>query len=134
MSFPFPVEPILRAVNPRACDGGKQQYVLERDFSYDSSAFGRITAPEGMQTDFASVPRVIWSYLSPEDPCILWGSLIHDYLYAVGGQLALRRLTRAECDSVLREAMLVCGARSTQAAVVYRCLRAFGGGHWPNFP
>lgn len=129
MTFPFPSEPVLRAVPPRVCDG-KQQYVLVEDFTYQSAAFGPIVAPAGMFTDFASVPRLVWSYLSPEDPCILYGSLIHDFLYKTGGRLPLRTLTRAESDEVLREAMLACGARITQAAVVYRCLRMFGGAHW----
>lgn len=129
MTSAFASEPVLRAAHPSACRG-KQQYMLVEDFHYTSSAFGPITAPAGMVTDFASVPRLVWTYLSPEDPCILFGSLIHDFLYAVNGRLALRTLTRAECDEVLREAMLASGARSTQAAVVYRCLRMFGGGHW----
>jgi hypothetical protein len=131
VSFPFPVEPVLRAVNPNVCDG-RQQYVLVEDFPYQSAAFGAIVAPTGMTTDFASVPRIVWSYLSPEDPVILFGSLIHDYLYSVLGRLPLRTLTRSECDSVLREAMLACGARATQAAVVHRVVRLFGGSHWKS--
>ncbi len=133
MSFPFPSEPILRAVNPHACRG-KQLYVLERDFSYESPVFGLITAPAGMATDFASVPRIVWSYLSPEDPAVLFASLIHDHLYGVFGRLPTRRLTRAECDAVFREAMLACGARSTQAAIAHRAVRLFGGSHWKHSP
>jgi len=129
MSFPFPSDPVLRAVNPRACRG-KQLYVLEQDFAYNSQAFGLITAPAGMATDFASVPRIAYSYISPESPAILFAAIIHDFLYGVFGQLPNRRLTRAECDSVLREAMLACGARPTQAAVVHRAVRMFGGSHW----
>lgn len=121
----FPTELHIRAVPAKVCRG-KQLYVLERDFAYESQAFGPITAPAGMETDFASVPRLVWTYLSPEDPCILYGSIIHDYLYQCGGRLPLRTLSRADADEVLREAMLVCGARSTQAAVVYRVLRMFG--------
>lgn len=128
---PFPAPLIIRALPPAACDDGRrQQYVLEQDFAFLSTAFGPITAPAGMLTDFASVPRLVWTYLSPEDPCILYGSIIHDWLYQQGGRLPLRRLTRAECDAVLREAMLASGARPTQAAVVYRVLRLFGAGNF----
>ncbi len=123
----FPVSLVIRALPPEACPGGRQLYALERDFIFQSVAFGSITAPAGLLTDFASVPRLVWAYLSPEDPCILYGSIIHDYLYQRGGRLPLRRLTRAEADAVLREAMLDCGARPAQAAIVHAALRLFGG-------
>lgn len=129
----FPQEPILRVVHPKACRG-KQMYVLERDFAYQSRAFGAIVAPAGMATDFASIPRLAYTYISPESPQILWASVIHDYLYGVLGQLPLRRLTRAECDAVLREAMLECGARPTQAWLVYQAVRLGGGSHWKSLP
>lgn len=122
--FPFPL--VVRALPPEQCAGNRQRYELERDFLYLSPAFGTFTAPAGMLTDFASVPRLVWSYLSPEDPCILYGSIIHDLLYQRGGRLEHRTYTRAECDAVLREAMLACRARPTQAAVVHRVLRLFG--------
>lgn len=131
MSFPFQFDPVLRAVNPLVC-GKTQQYILEQDFAYDSPAFGRITAPAGMATDFASIPRVAWTWLSPEDPGVLFASLIHDYLYGVFGVLPTRTLTRAECDAVLREAMEACGASATQAEVVYRAVRMFGSSHWKS--
>lgn len=129
MSFPFPKEPVLRAINPKACKG-KQQYVLAEDFIYESPAFGSIVVPAGTPSDFASAPRVAWVYLSPEDPAILYASVVHDYLYSRRGKLPLRTLTRAECDEVLREAMVACGARKSQAAVAYRAVRMFGGSHW----
>lgn len=127
--FPSPL--VIEALTPLDCDN-RQSYVLKQDFAYFSPAFGQIAVPSGLLTDFASVPRLVWSYLSPEDPCILFGSIVHDWLYQQGGKLPLRTLSRAECDSVLREAMLICGARPTQAAVVYRSLCLFGGGHWPK--
>jgi hypothetical protein len=127
-SFPAPL--VIRAVPPDQIVRGQQQYVLEQDFAYLSPAFGPITAPAGMRTDFASVPRLVWTYLSPEDPCILYGSIIHDYLYQHGGRLPLRRLARAECDAVLHEAMLASGARPTQAVVVHLVLRLFGSSNF----
>ncbi len=132
MTWPFTSELLIRALPPRFCREGRQQYVLEQDFAYLSPAFGPITAPAEMVTDFASVPRLVWTYLSPEDPCILYASIIHDFLYQNGGKLPLRRLTRAESDEVLREAMLACGARSTQAAVVHGVLRLFGASNFNN--
>lgn len=129
----FPLEPILRVKHPRACRG-KQLYVLERDFTYISPAFGDIIAPAGMSTDFASIPRIAYSYISPESPQILWPAIIHDALYATSGVTESRTFTREEADAVLREAMLACGARKTQAWLVHKAVRMFGGGHWKSLP
>lgn len=132
MNSPFPAQLMIRAVPPEDCRGNRQEYVLERDFAYYSKAFGAITAPAGMSTDFASVPRLVWAYLSPEDPCILYGSIIHDFLYQSGGRLPLRRFTRAEADEVLREAMTASGARPAQSFVVHRALRLFGAANFKS--
>lgn len=125
----FPDRLVLEPLSPAVCDG-KQKYFVREPFTYRSAAFGCIIVPSALITDFASVPRLVWSYLSPEDPCILFASVVHDYIYTVRGEVPGRTLTRADADAVLREAMLVCGARSTQAAVVHRMVRMFGGSHW----
>jgi hypothetical protein len=126
---PFPKDPVLRAINPLVCKNG-QMYVLERNFIYNSAKYGPIEVPEGMPTDFASIPRIVWTYLSPEDPAILFASIVHDYLYSVGGVTMDEKFTREEADEILREAMLASGARSTQAEVVHKCVRFFGASHW----
>ncbi len=133
MPAAFPVSLVIRALPPEGCGGSRQRYELERDFVFRSKAFGTLTVPAGLLTDFASVPRLVWTYLSPEDPCILFASIVHDWLYSVRGHLPLRRLTRAECDAILHEAMLVCGARRRQAWLAHRAHRAvrlFGGSRW----
>lgn len=126
---------VIRALAPselKARGLSKQNYSLVADLAYESDAFGPIVIPAGTVTDFASVPRIAYTYISPESPAILYASVVHDYLYGVHGKLPLRRLTRAECDWVLREAMLICGARPTQAWLVYKAVRLFGGSHWKD--
>lgn len=108
-----------------------QIYVVTSELRYESAAFGVLIVPAGMETDFASVPRIAWAYLDPEDPAILYASVVHDYLYGINGNVGGRPpLTRGECDGVLREAMLASGARRSQAAVVWAAVRSFGGSHW----
>ena len=119
----------LRAWPPAA---PKQYYTLLSDLVYESDLFGTITAPAGLGTDFASIPRAAYSLLDPEDPVICYPSVIHDYLYAFQGKTNGRIFTREEADSVLREAMLASGATSVQAAIVYRAVRLFGGSHWKS--
>lgn len=121
----------LRAFScPDELRSSPQLYMLTSDLIYQSDLFGVVTAPGGITTDFASIPRIAWTYLSPEDPCILYPSVIHDYLYQVNGKLPDRTLSREDCDNLLAEMMAVCGARWGQKKVVLQVVRLFGASHW----
>lgn len=111
-------------------------YTLLEDFVYESDLLGRLVAPVGMITDFASIPRIAWRYIDPNDAGVADPSVIHDYLYTLAGVLPDgRKYTREQADLVLREAMGACGARADQRAVVYSAVRLFGGTHWnPTAP
>jgi len=108
----------------------RQIYVLMEDFIYESNLFGRITVPKGFKTDFASIPRFAWRYIDPEDPCILYASVVHDYLYSLAGKMGEVVFARNLADRVLSEAMEISGARVDQRAIVYRLVDWFGGSHW----
>ena len=41
----------------------------------------KITAPSGLETNLASIPRPLWALISPTD--LARSSVIHDYLYGV---------------------------------------------------
>lgn len=101
-------------------------------FAYESALLKTaIVVPASFVTDFASVPRATKAYLDGDAPQILYPSVIHDWLYRMGGSLPDGLCyTRQEADAVLREAMLACGARWTQAAVVYAAVRVGGVFHW----
>ncbi len=110
---------------------GRQVYLLTEDFIYDSNILGRIVVPAGFKTDFASIPRIAWRYLDPEDPAILYISVVHDYLYSVLGRLIDGRVfTREQADLILPEGMEISGARIDQRTVAFRMVRWFGSGHW----
>ena len=110
------------------------KYTLLADLVYESQKFGRLVAPAGLVTDFASIPRIAFTWLDPEAPVIRLPSVIHDYLYSVSGRVGRIAFTREMADEILRESMLACGARFTQAAVVHRAVRLFGGSHWKLSP
>lgn len=123
----------LRAFTPcqiREFKSPVQLYRMLSDLTCVIPNFGRITVPAGFVTDFASIPRIAWTWLSPEDPVVLFPSIIHDFLYSVRGDLSGRTLTRAECDEILRMAMLACGARRSQAWVVHQAVRFGGESRW----
>lgn len=133
-AFPLPL--VLRALAPEevaSAESPRQLYQLREEFRFLSAEFGEIAIPIGFVTDFASIPRLAFAYLDPEDPVILFGSVVHDYIYTRRGDLGLGTkftFTRADADKVLREAMLLCGARKAQAWVVYQAVRLGGGSHW----
>lgn len=110
-------------VSPLA-DG--KTWVLHDSFSYDVGSEGSgdtITVPHGFMTDFASVPRPLWWWLSP------WGkhgnaAVIHDYLYWV--QLRSRR----EADDIFLEAMTVLEVHGFDKRLMYWTVRLFGGFAW----
>lgn len=133
---PFPLPLVLRAFAPaelESIESPRQLYELREDFVYESPAFGTIHVPAGFKTDFASIPSFALWYVNDDAPQILFASVVHDYLYTQRGDLGRGTnliLSRAACDSVLREAMLASGARKAQALVVYYAVRAGGGSHW----
>lgn len=130
----FPDKLRLEALTPEELRARKSKRMIWRllePFTYHSSKFGSIHIPAGFEWDGASVPRILWSYLDPEDPCVLRASLVHDWLYSIAGRFALRApLTRENSDEVFREVMILDDARPRQAAVAFWVVRAFGGSHW----
>ncbi len=129
----FPTRPLLSALSAaevKAAKSAVQLYQLEREFRYNSELAGTVVVPQGFVTDFASIPRGVWTLIDPEDTCILYGSIVHDYLYAIGGKLSSKKLERVDADKVLREAMNYCGAGVALQDAVYDAVRIFGGSHW----
>ena len=121
----------LRAADVAAQGSVAQLWTLLAPFAYISPTLGTITAPEDFQTDLASVPKAVWNILSPEDPCILYGSIIHDYLYSLSGVLPDGRIvTKDQADALLRETILLNGGSHLVAEGVYLAVKEFGGSHW----
>lgn len=126
-----PIFAALRPDDPKVREAGRQLYRLTQNFLCVTERFGAITAPAGLLTDRASIPRFAFAWTAPDDPAILYPSVIHDALYESQGVLPDRPpLSREDADVLLRDLMVICGARKTQAEVVYRAVRLFGGSRW----
>lgn len=77
----------------------------------DSDDSELVIVPPGFETDFASVPRIVWSWIAP------WGrhgraAVVHDFLYQLGSVTnptdgTVRRPGRLEADRIFRHAMAV---------------------------
>lgn len=76
-------------------------WVLDSPLVYQSDILGRVTAPAGFETDFASVPRLPIIYAA-------WGdrahreAVIHDYLYRID---SIPPATFDQANNVFLEAM-----------------------------
>jgi hypothetical protein len=115
--------------------------VLITPFVFLSELLGEIVVEAGFDTDYASVPRPLWS-LYPPDASYTEAAIIHDGLYwhqhtaePTEANLAAglaRPVTRAQADAVFLEAMVALGVPVVRRRVLYRAVRVGGGRAWEN--
>ena len=84
-----------------------------------------VVVPSGFDTDLASIPRVLWSFLAPTHSSYIAASILHDYLYA-----CTTELTRYQVDSVFYNAMRDNKVPVSTALKMYYAVRIFGGRHY----
>jgi hypothetical protein len=82
-----------------------------------------ITVPAGFVTDFASIPRPIWTVL-PKWEKYGPAAVVHDYLYWS------QDVPRAQADRYFREAMADSHVRSLKRRAIYGAVRLFGTLSW----
>lgn len=93
-----------------------------------------LEVPAGFVTDFASIPRALWTIIPPRGrynrPAI-----IHDFLYrfAPTDPQTGVACTQQRADAVLREACENCDDRFTQRWAIYLGLRAGGWLTWRRY-
>lgn len=86
-----------------------------------------VTVPAGFESDGASVPRLLWSSISPRlDPRTLRGAVVHDYLY----RTAPENWTRKEADTLFYEFIREDGLSWWAAKKAFWGVRLFGGKSW----
>ena len=126
--------------------GGRPRFRLAHPFSLtvpmgDSGTY-HFRIPAGFETDFASVPRLLWWFVHPMDPHILVGSLIHDDLYTLRKSTVTLQtgagrehteslvLSRWMCDSWLRFIMSMFGAPLWKQVLAFWVVRLGGRRHY----
>jgi hypothetical protein len=116
----------LEVENASGMDDGKWR--LTAPLVYQSDVAGMtFTAPAGMISDFASVPRLPLAYMLFGDRASE-ASVIHDHLYAS------HLVPRAMADAVLREASAVTGVSWFARNSMWLGVRLFGASHWTAKP
>ena len=87
-----------------------------------------VDVPAGFTTGFASVPRLFWAILPPDDPEYTGASIVHDRLYETC------ELSRADSDRVFYQAMGVNGTPQWKRLVMYYAVRWFGASAYATGP
>lgn len=112
--------------DPRLDFIGNYRFRLAEPFEYHVGEYPSeevITVPVGFETDFASVPRLLWSILPPHGK---WAkaAIVHDYLYVNA------ICSKAYADGVFYEAMGVLGVPQMKRKAMYLAVRLFGRGSY----
>ena len=96
-----------------------RNWVLTNTLVYETHGHDRIAVPIGFETDFASIPRPLWSIFPPAGR---WGpaAVLHDFLYRTG------LVPRSEADQLFREASEDLGVPAWIRWSMWAALRAAG--------
>lgn len=78
--------------------------------------------PAGFETDFASIPRPLWSLIGHPAGRYAQAAVLHDYLYRT------HIVRRARADALFREAMEALNVPTWQRWAMWAAVRA--GGWW----
>jgi hypothetical protein len=117
------------ALAPPAADvrpfGDSRDFILLDDLSYQIGDSGlEIVVPRGFVTDFASIPRSLWSFgLSPHGRYSR-AAVIHDYLY--WSQVC----SKDQSDRLLVIAMKESNVGSFQESIIFEGVHVGGQGSW----
>lgn len=119
---------------------GFEYYVTEPLEGYKQA----VIISENFTTDFASVPRILWSLFPPYGK---YGkaAIVHDWLYEnkfiVTKYLDFKTrniftnslpVSRERADEIFLEAMLVLGVPKWKAKIMFYAVRLFGQKAWDN--
>lgn len=120
-------------------DGVSWRIVEPFEYLVGSEQSGEsIWVPMGFITDFASIPRPLWSIIGGPTGKYGKAAVVHDYLYRTGGRIphavaadgsvTYRIYTKTQADAIFYEAMNVLGVGRFQRWVMYQAVRVFGRG------
>ena len=82
-----------------------------------------VSVPAGFVTDFASIPRALWTAL-PRDGDYVWAAVVHDYLYWY------QTTTKDIADDVLKAAMIDFKIPLVQRTAIYEGVHLGGTSSW----
>ncbi len=116
-----PQSPLVRAF------GDNEYWIVAEDMKWViGNTQTEIKVPKGFVTDFASIPKALWSFgLSPHGNYSR-AAVVHDYLYWT------QRCTRDQADRLLVIAMKESGVGGFDEFVIYQGVDRAGGSAWKD--
>jgi hypothetical protein len=110
--------------------GKGNRWILAGPLLYYSKLYDlHIQVPKQFKTDLASIPRGFRNIININGPHRA-PAIVHDWLYAVRGEMVSVRLSRADCDEIFREAMKHAGVSWLVRNIMYSAVRVGG---WLSF-
>lgn len=101
-----------------------EYWVLGNDLVFTIRKTGqRIVVPRGFVTDFASVPRVFWTFF-PKHGEYTRAAIVHDYLYWQ------QKCSREQADELFDIVMEDSEVDSTSRFTIYAAVRVWGDDAW----
>lgn len=82
-----------------------------------------VSVPPGFVTDFASIPRALWTAL-PRDGDYVWAAVVHDHLYW------FQTTTKDIADDVLKAAMIDFKIPTLDRTAIYQGVHLGGSSAW----
>lgn len=110
---------------PVLADADQEYWILWTDMAWDIGNSGhRIVVPAGFVTDFASIPKILWS--TGLTPTGRYGraAIIHDFLYWSQG------CSREQSDRLLVIAMKESEVNSIEENIIYAGVSVGGAAPW----
>ncbi len=112
---------------------GRRVAILAEDWPYCYDPPGDVyEAPQFFETDFASIPSFAQFYIEPSDPQVIGAAIIHDWLYALGGEPPEE--ARRFADDVFRFELKQGGVNVVKRNIMYFAVSFFGGGAFGEDP
>ncbi len=106
--------------------GNWRKWKLLEDFTFIDPETGKsYTVPKGFITDGASIPRILWPFLSPTGP-YFESAVIHDWVYAVA-LFGIDEAGRKEADDLFLSVMMFQDIRKLRRKAMHRAVRRWGG-------
>lgn len=80
----------------------------------------KVIIPAGMDTDLASIPKWLWSFIAPANSAYISPAILHDFLYHCP------LYTRQQTDDIFWSALIENNAGDYSSYIMYLAVRAFG--------
>ena len=111
-------------------DGNKYDcFIIYKNTNYVLTNNKTITIPKGFETDFASIPRFLWSVFPPHWKPYREAAIVHDYLYMNKTIIS----SRAFADAEFRRILIRNKVNIFIAWLFWLNVRIFGGKRFKNY-